>query len=189
MARPRYNKQDLRARQKLENAFWMCLDEMPYEKMTVATLVEHAGVNRNTFYYYFDNVEDMARTVFDETVIKELPTIMLNAFSSGKAFEQIDLPEDMLPRIDKLLRVAKSDSPYLTNLLAEFIRQTWLKNLGLDYAKLNLQERIQFEFVLGGMLSGLKLMESSNYLEVVGALYNNELGHGVMATISGLGKK
>lgn len=57
MPRPHYKKGDDTARDKLEAAFWDALAEGPYEGISVVGLCRAAGVNKNTFYYHFDNID------------------------------------------------------------------------------------------------------------------------------------
>lgn len=37
-------------------AFWELLEEKPYHKITVNDIVNHCHVNRNTFYYHFQDI-------------------------------------------------------------------------------------------------------------------------------------
>ena len=45
----------------------------PIEKITIKALVEIFGVNRQTFYYHFDDVYDLLEWVFEEDANKVLP--------------------------------------------------------------------------------------------------------------------
>lgn len=45
----------------------------PIDKITVKDLVEICGVNRQTFYYHFDDVYDLLEWVFEEDADKYLP--------------------------------------------------------------------------------------------------------------------
>ena len=46
----------------------------PLEKITVKDLVEECGVNRQTFYYHFDDVYDLLEWVFEEDANRVLPS-------------------------------------------------------------------------------------------------------------------
>nr|CRY94533.1 hypothetical protein [uncultured prokaryote] len=41
------------------NAFWALLEEKPYSKITVKDIVDRCGVNRNTFYYHFQDIPSL----------------------------------------------------------------------------------------------------------------------------------
>ena len=45
----------------------------PIDKVTVKDLVEECGVNRQTFYYHFDDVYDLLEWVFEEDANRVLP--------------------------------------------------------------------------------------------------------------------
>ena len=40
-------------------AFWQLLEEKPYNKITVKNIVERCDINRNTFYYHFQDIPDL----------------------------------------------------------------------------------------------------------------------------------
>lgn len=40
----------------LKDAFWEILEEKPYNKITVQDIVDRCQVNRNTFYYHFQDI-------------------------------------------------------------------------------------------------------------------------------------
>ena len=45
----------------------------PMDKITIKDLVEICGVNRQTFYYHFDDVYDLLEWVFEEDANRVLP--------------------------------------------------------------------------------------------------------------------
>lgn len=49
------------------------LEAKPIDKITVKDLVELCGVNRQTFYYHFDDVYDLLEWVFEEDANRVLP--------------------------------------------------------------------------------------------------------------------
>lgn len=50
------------------DAFWELLDELPYNKITVRLIVERCGVNRNTFYYYFQDIPALAEEILNNQI-------------------------------------------------------------------------------------------------------------------------
>lgn len=46
------------------------LNEMPLNKITVKGLSEEAGINRNTFYYHYQDVYGVLAEIFDEALSK-----------------------------------------------------------------------------------------------------------------------
>ena len=45
-----------RCKKEIMKSLWQLLGEYPYHKITVKMIVERCGVNRNTFYYYFQDI-------------------------------------------------------------------------------------------------------------------------------------
>ena len=50
MARPKYGRGDVRAREKLIDAFWDLPEAEPYTQMSVREVCRESGLNKNTFY-------------------------------------------------------------------------------------------------------------------------------------------
>ena len=42
------------------DAFWQLLEEKPFNKITVQNIVERCHLNRNTFYYHFQDIPNLA---------------------------------------------------------------------------------------------------------------------------------
>ena len=49
-----------RTKKAISDAFWQLLEEKPYNKITVQNIVECCQVNRNTFYYHFQDIPALA---------------------------------------------------------------------------------------------------------------------------------
>lgn len=60
-------------KEALGNALKKMLGVKPIDKITIKDLVEECGVNRQTFYYHFDDVYDLLEWVFEEDANKTLP--------------------------------------------------------------------------------------------------------------------
>ncbi len=56
----------LSARERIVAAFFRQLKTVPYLKIRVSALIREAGVNRSTFYLYFENTEDLLECVTEE---------------------------------------------------------------------------------------------------------------------------
>ena len=72
MARPRYEKSDETARERIVAAFWEELCETPFEKISTRGLISRAGVNKNTFYYHFENIDALAQEAIGNALPREL---------------------------------------------------------------------------------------------------------------------
>ena len=60
-------------KEALANALKDMLEVKSIDKITVKDLVERCGVNRQTFYYHFDDVYDLLEWVFEHDADKVLP--------------------------------------------------------------------------------------------------------------------
>lgn len=72
----------------LSDAFLIQLASKPFDKITIKDIVDTAGVNRNTFYYYYSDVYDLLEEIFK----KELMIILESQKQTGsylKAFIQV----------------------------------------------------------------------------------------------------
>ena len=45
-----------RTKKAIMDVFWQLLEEKSYSKITVQNIVERCQVNRNTFYYHFQDI-------------------------------------------------------------------------------------------------------------------------------------
>lgn len=57
-----------RTKQALSETFWQLLEEMPYSKITVKGIVDRCQVNRNTFYYHFQDIPALAEATMQAWV-------------------------------------------------------------------------------------------------------------------------
>lgn len=62
----------------IRDSFVKLLNEKPLSQITVRDIVDDCGVNRNTFYYYFQDLPHLLETMIDEEaerIIREHPTV------------------------------------------------------------------------------------------------------------------
>ena len=50
----------------IKDAFWQLLEEKPYSSITVKDIVNRCQVNRNTFYYHFQDIPSLLELVIRE---------------------------------------------------------------------------------------------------------------------------
>lgn len=55
-----------RTKKAITDIFWQLLEEKPYSKITVQSIVERCQVNRNTFYYHFQDIPTLAECSIQE---------------------------------------------------------------------------------------------------------------------------
>ena len=65
-------------RQAIKAAFMKLLGEQPLSKISVRSIVEECGINRNSFYYHFQDIPTLLGEIIKEevdTLIAKYPTI------------------------------------------------------------------------------------------------------------------
>ena len=65
-------------KQAIETAFLQLLNEKPLNKISVRDIVEKCGINRNSFYYHFQDIPSLIAeiiTACTDRLIEEYPTI------------------------------------------------------------------------------------------------------------------
>ncbi len=72
----------------ISEAFIAQLTRKPFDKITIKDIVEEAGVNRNTFYYYYSDVYDLLEEIFKKKMMFILDEHN-NTGSYLKAFIQV----------------------------------------------------------------------------------------------------
>ena len=65
MSRPKSNSSEPSAKMRIEEAFWKLLEEMPYNDISIKQLTKQANVNHKTIYYYYKNIDDIAKQLFE----------------------------------------------------------------------------------------------------------------------------
>ena len=163
MPRPRRDSEVLHARERMENAFWELLAERDYHKITVTDIVREAGVNRNSFYYHYSGLPELADFAILHQVESE-PLIYIAPDSSADPHElweqrvtKLLADPEQRQRIDRLAMVAgPHSSPELAESLRDFARLQILNALDLDANHLDLKTDLMLEFTIGGTLSILR---------------------------------
>ena len=62
----------------IQDSFLKLLTERPLSKITVKDIVADCGINRNTFYYYFEDMPKLIESMVDEDaekIIQSYPTV------------------------------------------------------------------------------------------------------------------
>lgn len=74
-----------RTKNAIIDAFWLLLEEKPYNKITVKDIVERCDINRNTFYYHFHAIPELLET----TIKSDVDHIIRSYARSGAPLESI----------------------------------------------------------------------------------------------------
>lgn len=159
MGRPR-KEEEGKARQALMDAFWELLAEDDYTQLSIRALSNHAHVNHNTFYRYFESIDDMAKKAFEEVVPKHAPEILRKAVALEDINPFVFFNYAMFRDYSHFARLfIMSDSLYLNQVMQDTIKRIWLDYLNVQEKDLTEEERIAVSFVLGGLISAMRECE------------------------------
>lgn len=162
MPRPRRDSEILPAKERLENAFWELLSEREYNKITVTDIVRTADVNRNSFYYHFSGLPELADSAIlhavENTPMPGMPGRDFDPDTEWRKYVTALLRDpEQRQRLDRLALLAgPHSSPELVSSLKEFGRLTMISVLGLNADNLDLKTDLMLDFTVGGMLSVLQ---------------------------------
>ncbi len=187
MPRPKKANIDEAATLKLENAFWQLLATERYAAITVRRVAQAAGVNRNSFYYHYRDIDDLAYQVVkhnaEHEVAKAWLAGLLAAFQGDGDWPVVTADAAILPHAERIILCARSDSSYLQQLTTDLLRQVWFDIFAIDAKRLTAVERLQVDFVFAGLLATLKSREIQGSPASLALLVQTELGQTILSTL------
>lgn len=183
MARPRSDQEGPSAKERIEQAFWQLLEQKPYRQITVKELTQTAQVNHNTFYYHYDNVDDLASQVVP--LVFSQPTI--NALTESILHGGIDTTllrddEHIRLRYRHIRLLLGSESPELLLPIKQNVFDCWLSILGLELEGLPAEDQAKLEFVWGGLTAAITSEQGASF-EGYMALLEGSIGAAASAVI------
>ena len=185
MARPRKSSGASDARELLTAAFWDMLGQMPYRKITVKALAARAGLNHNSFYYHFRNMDQLAAYALDATIPKEVEQQVIPRFLSEGVAELPFPIESAEPLFQKAKLFAKGDSPELAPVIRAKVENMWLNAAGVDAASLSAKDRIALPFLSAGGIATMGANPSLTLGEFL-ELANGTVGSMIRTVVSQL---
>lgn len=163
MPRPRRDSNIPPARERMESAFWGLLADREYRRITVTDIVHRAKVNRNSFYYHFSGLPELA----DAAILNEVRTAPLIQEAPDPTVDPqeqwrkrithfMNSPREQ-QRLDRLALLAgPHSSPELVESLHDFARMSLIQTLDLNADRLDLKTDLLLDFTAGGLLTILK---------------------------------
>lgn len=188
MARPRKTDGSVSAKELLVAAFLQMLEQMPYRKITVKALSARAGLNHNSFYYHFGNMEQLAQYALEVTIPKEIPSQVVPRFLSEGVVQLPFAPEEMEPLFQRVKLFAKKDSPELNPIIRAKIESMWLQAAGIPPDSLSAKDRTVVSFLSAGGVATMGAHPDLTLREFLG-LVDGTMGSIVRMAISQLREK
>ncbi len=84
----------VRTKNGIKQAYLELLEEKPLAKITVSELAERAGINRKTFYAYYDGIEDLHAALEDE-IVSHYETLFRSIDISAGKFDAVRFFREM----------------------------------------------------------------------------------------------
>lgn len=155
MARPRKDCEGPSAKRRMEDAFWKALREKPFSKISVADIAQLAQVNRNAFYYHFDNMADLARAAIAGRIPISLFRSLLPCLKRGdQPLPSVLHDPATEENYAKLWLLAGPHGTYeLANIAKSTLIGAWLDEFGLEGDDLNESDLVSLTFIVGGMFN------------------------------------
>lgn len=165
MPRPLKNAEGPDAQARMEEAFWECLNDMPFEKITVRHITERAGVNRNTYYYHYDTLWDLAEEAVRHTLLLEFAHMLLDdEATTVRVLGAVGETKNVGERFSRIRLLAGPHGNHrLFRIVQDTIVTEWLRAYGIEENDLTDGARAVIEFVFGGVAA---LWASSRFTTV-----------------------
>ena len=188
MSRPKKANINEIATVKIENAFWPLLEKERYSDITVLRITQEAGTNRNSFYYHYKDIDDLAYKAFMNNVSNEISKTLVSTLLSSFRKDQYPLEFDMsiLPYTKRVMLCAGSDSPYLHQLVKDLLRQIWFDSMSIREDLLSEDEKMQVLFISAGFVEVLGSREINNNPLSMTILSQTEIGKAIITTMKNI---
>ena len=169
MARPRNDQEGPGARERMQEAFWELLREKSFAKITVGDVARTAQVNRNAFYYHFDNTLDLAQKTIRETLpLHVLRAVMPRLRRGLTPPESMTLDPANEANFKKLrLLVGRHSTPELSGVVKGTMMGILLGQYGLVPDDLDTPDRVGLSFMFEVVGSSAHLKEAAHPLQLL----------------------
>lgn len=192
MARPKKADRNAMATVRIEDAFWKLLGEMNYSDITVLRISQESGTNRNSFYYHYKDIDDLARSAFinniDENISRALFSALLPGINNKKSPAPV-LESELLPHSKRIMLCARSDSLFLNRLVKDLLIKVWFDALEIDGSGLSPVEQLQVDFIFSGLVSVLGSHEVESCPLIMTDLSMTGIGKSAIATLKSIAMK
>lgn len=155
MARPKRIPGTPTAKEAIVSSFWDLYAERPFEQISVKEVCERAEVNKTTFYYHFQDLQEVLGSIEDSCLPLEAPEMAAAALATGNVEAFIaDFIKTMEERFERycLLLSSKGDPDFATRA-RKIMVQRWCDELGLSYDDLPADTKMLIRFMIGGTSS------------------------------------
>lgn len=152
MARPPKNAEGPSATERMELAFWDCMKEMPFSEITVRDIVSRAKVNRNSYYYHYDSMWDLAQASVDHADFAAVARVLLEGLVVDEAADADNVAAQAQKGFDHLRVLASENgNQRLLEDAKRSVVNEWLALFRLREDGLPSETHSSIDFVFGGV--------------------------------------
>lgn len=172
MARPSKNAEGPSATERMEMAFWECMKIMPFSEITVRDIVERAKVNRNSYYYHYESMWDLAQASVQHARLAELAHVLLGEDAQPVEEGAEPISQTQLDAAYDHLRILASEngSQRLLDDAKRVVSSEWMAMYKLDPESSSSDIRLAVDFTFGGitaLLAGADFANLSRYSKTI----------------------
>ena len=183
MGRPKANTSKQSATEKIERAFWEILEKEGYENLSILRLSQETTLNRNSIYYHYKNLEDIAHKAIDHPIDDDTVLYFISVLIA-RQFDAL-LSPDMSDKRKKIHLLAKSDAPFLKTSLKNHLLKTWFSYFHIDSNKLSDLDNLTLDFITSGLIT---LLGNESFLTDPSAFPSTEIGKATLHTLQQLSR-
>lgn len=190
MSRPKANEPETSAVWKIEIAFWTLIEKKDFTDITMRQLANEAGINRNSLYYHYANIQEVASQAFnslmsDETSMMFIDTLLTDTQRIEKSWEKLRLSD----KVRKVHLFARSNSSLLRSLLKEALILHWFKKLRINAQTLTTEERLQIDYITSGFISVLGNAEIEKNPMLLKTFPDSLIGRAAIQTLQQISRR
>lgn len=143
-----------RMKARLADALWDCLAELPVGEISVGDVIEAAGVSRGSFYYHFEDLDELLAWAIRQEVMNSdrkghsFALLLARAEPSGNA-----LVQRAIARVCLLLD--KGGMSPVFDVALDAMREVWVAVLEPEGGRLPDGVVAQLEYAVGGSVGML----------------------------------
>lgn len=155
MARPKRIDGVPTAKEAVEAEFWKLYEQKSLERITVKEVCEGAGVNKTTFYYHFQDIQEVLASIEEQCLPLEAPDMLADMLAtSDKAKLVTEFLGNMGDRFERYcILLSSRGDPGFAKRAKETMALRWCEKLDIDYDTLPPDARLTIRFVMGGASS------------------------------------
>lgn len=183
MSRPR--KEDgQKALESLEEAFWSLLERYPYEEITIKALTMEAKINHNTFYYHFQNMDEMAEKFFRNRIpFEALPDLDMDMSRIIDLMDKKDSEE--FANWQRISLFTCRGSEVLESIFRKVMREHWFSdNPKIKKEDLDEDQMSLVDFVESGMVDIIAHSRRNNSFSVLVSFMKSPIAEAIRSTMT-----